>query len=77
MNNMTINDFMSKHNLTDVDFKNLLRYERVRQGYTYDLKEYESMMITMNSNGGKRLLNWINTDDNYEEFLQLILYNNI
>lgn len=69
---MTKQEFLEKHSFTDLDYRNLIRYEEVRSdgeinmfGYLWQMREY-------NINGGKRLSDWIISGNNYEEFLSTL-----
>ena len=63
--------FLEKHGLTTMDYRNLVRYEEVRESgmNTY---QYLEMMRNYNLNGGDRLASWIQSGTNYEEFRQLL-----
>ena len=69
---MTKNEFMKKHRMTAMDYKNLVRYEDTRKSGVMNMFEYIHLMKKYNANGGKRLADWILTDDNYEEFLSTL-----
>ena len=69
---MTKEQFLTKHKLDDADFRNLIRYEEVRQSGRYNMYDYMGAMIELNFNGGKRLVDWIREGNNYEEFLEVI-----
>ena len=65
-------EFLKKHSFTDLDYRNLIRYEEVRNdgemnmfGYVWQMREY-------NINGGKRLVDWIVKAGNYEEFMEVL-----
>lgn len=66
-------EFLTKHNLTDIDYRNLIRFEEVRQSGIYNMHEYLSFMSKNNINGGTKLANWIMEDNNYEEFLETLI----
>lgn len=66
-------EFLTKHNLTDIDYRNLIRFEEVRQSGIYNMYEYLSFMSKNNINGGTKLANWIMEDNNYEEFLETLI----
>lgn len=64
--------FLKKHSFTELDYRNLIRYEEVRAdgemnmfGYVWQMREY-------NINGGKRLADWIVKAGNYKEFLSTL-----
>ncbi len=69
---MTKQEFMAKHNFNDLDFRNLKRYEQVRQGGTMNMFEYLEMMKVHNLNGGSRLASWILSGNNYAEFMEVL-----
>ena len=55
-------EFLKKHSFTDLDYRNLIRFEEARKdvsiGYVWQMREY-------NINGGKRLADWIAKAGNY------------
>ena len=69
---MTKKEFMKKHRLTAMDYKNLVRYEDTRKSGVMNMFEYIHLMKKYNANGGSKLADWILTDDNYEEFLSTL-----
>lgn len=69
---MTKQEFLAKHNLTERDYKNLIRYEEVRKNSGINMFEYISLMISFNANGGKKLAQWIMFENNYAEFLEVL-----
>lgn len=69
---MTKKEFLNKHNLTELDWRNLIRFERVRLSGLYNMNEYLGLMSELNTNGGKRLALWIQQHDNYYEFLDTL-----
>ena len=70
INNDKKEAFMSKHNFTEQDIKNLIRYEEVRRSGRYNMDEWLIFMTQTNSNGGKILAIWIR--NNYGEFLNIL-----
>ena len=68
---MTKQEFLAKHNLTEQDYKNLIRYEKVKQSGGMNMYEYISFMRDFNVNGGERLAQWI-MFGNYGEFLEVL-----
>ena len=64
-------NFMTKHNLDERDWNNLVRFEKTRKGGKINMFEYIAMMRCYNINGGERLAKMITEDDFYEEFLQV------
>lgn len=69
---MTKQEFMAKHDFKELDFRNLVRYERVRELGQMNMFEYLTMMSELDINGGKRLASWICSGTNYNEFLEVI-----
>lgn len=65
-------EFLKKHSFTDLDYRNLIRYEEARRSDIFNMYEYLEVMITYNLNGGKRLADWILKAGNYEEFLRTL-----
>lgn len=63
---------MTKHNFNDLDFRNLKRYEQVRERGGMNMFEYLELMKVHNINGGKKLANWILTGTNYAEFIGVL-----
>lgn len=68
---MTIKEFKEKHNFTDLDMRNLRRYEDVRNSGVMNMFEYIHMMTVLNTNGGERLAKWILVEGNYKEYKAL------
>lgn len=64
--------FLRKHNLTELDWRNLIRFEKVRLSGLYNMYDYLVLMTELNTNGGKRLATWIQQHDNYDEFLDVL-----
>lgn len=64
--------FMKTHSLTDKDWNNLVRYEKVRQGGTMNMFEYLGMMKKLEVNGGTKLAEFIMESNNYEDFLEVL-----
>ena len=69
---MTKQEFMTKHDFNDLDFRNLKRYEQVRQSGTMNMFEYLGMMKVHNLNGGSKLAAWIISGNNYAEFMEVL-----
>ncbi len=69
---MTKKEFLEKHELNDQDYRNLIRYEEARKTGKMNMFEYLNFMREFNVNGGKRLAQWILTDDNYSDFLETL-----
>ena len=69
---MTKKQFLEKHELNDQDYRNLIRYEEARKTGKMNMFEYLNFMREFNVNGGKRLAQWILTDDNYSDFLETL-----
>ena len=65
---MTKKEFMTKHSLNEIDYKNLVRYEETRANGEMSMFEYIYIMKKYNINGGFKLADWIQSGDNYEEF---------
>ncbi len=65
-------EFMKKHGLTEMDYKNLVRYEDTRKSGVMNMFEYLAMMEVNNINGGKRLADWICSGTNYKEFKEVL-----
>lgn len=75
MNNkkrMTKQEFLKKHSFTELDYRNLKRYEKLRQSGQINMNDYLMQMITYNLNGGERLATWIVKEGNYAEFLSIL-----
>lgn len=60
---------LEKHELSELDYRNLVRYEQVRRSGVINMFEYMGLMEKRNLNGGKKLTHWIREGNNYEEFL--------
>lgn len=69
---MTKQEFMTKHDFNELDFRNLKRYEQVRANGEMNMFEYLGMMKTHNINGGSKLVNWILKGTNYAEFMEVL-----
>lgn len=69
---MTKQEFIEKHDFSDLDFRNLVRYERVKELGQMNMFEYLTMMSELDINGGNRLASWICSGTNYNEFLEVI-----
>ena len=69
---MTKEQFLEKHNLTERDYNNLIRYEEVRKNSGINMYEYIRLMRNFNVNGGERLAQWIIFKNNYAEFLEML-----
>ena len=67
---MTKEDFLKKHNLNETDYRNLKRFEELRQSGVYNMYEYFGLMIRNNLNGGERMVEFIKKDNNYGDFLE-------
>lgn len=69
---MTKDEFLKKHGFTELDYRNLIRFEAVRRSGQTNMYDYLIQMITYNSNGGERLAVWTAKAGNYEEFLSTL-----
>lgn len=69
---MIKDEFLKKHNLTEADYRNLQRFEDVRKSGIYNMYEYFGMMKEHNLNGGKKMVDFIRKDNNYEDFLKTL-----
>ena len=69
---MTKEQFLEKHELSELDFRNLIRYEEARKTGKMNMFEYINFMQEFNVNGGKRLAQWIMVFGNYKEFLEVL-----
>jgi hypothetical protein len=69
---MTKQEFLKKHSFTELDYRNLKRYEEVRRTGKMNMFEYLNFMREFNVNGGKKLAQWILTGDNYSDFLETL-----
>ena len=65
-------EFLKKHSFTELDYRNLIRYEEARNDGEMNMFEYLSFMEEFNVNGGIRLARWILTGDNYSDFLETL-----
>lgn len=66
---MTKEKLLEKHELSELDYRNLVRYEQARHSGFVNMFEYMGLMEKHNLNGGKKLAHWIRESNNYEEFL--------
>lgn len=64
--------FLEKHELSELDWRNLIRYEEARKTGKMNMFEYLNIMREFNANGGKRLAQWIMVFENYKEFLEVL-----
>ena len=69
---MTKEQFLEKHKLSELDWRNLIRYEEARKTGKMNMFEYLNVMREFNANGGKRLAQWIMVFENYKEFLEVL-----
>lgn len=69
---MTKEQFLEKHELSELDYRNLIRYEEARKTGKMNMFEYLNIMREFNANGGKRLAQWIMVFGNYKEFLEVL-----
>jgi hypothetical protein len=69
---MTKEQFLEKHKLSELDWRNLIRYEEARKTGKMNMFEYLNIMRKFNVNGGKRLAQWIMVFENYKEFLEVL-----
>jgi hypothetical protein len=69
---MTKEQFLEKHKLSELDWRNLIRYEEARKTGKMNMFEYLNIMREFNANGGKRLAQWIMVFENYKEFLEVL-----
>lgn len=69
---MTKEQFLEKHKLSELDWRNLIRYEEARKTGIMNMFDYLNLMQEFNINGGKRLARWILTSDNYFDFLETL-----
>lgn len=69
---MTKEQFLEKHKLSELDWRNLIRYEEARKTGKMNMFEYINFMQEFNINGGKRLAQWIMVFENYKEFLEVL-----
>ena len=65
-------EFLKKHNLTEMDYRNLQKFEDVRQSGIYNMYEYFGIMVKNNLNGGEKMVDFIKKDDNYGDFLETL-----
>lgn len=69
---MTKEEFLTKYNLNDTDYRNLKRFEDVRNSGVYNMYEYFSLMIKNNLNGGQKMVDFIRENNNYGDFLETL-----
>ena len=69
---MTKKEFLEKHELSELDYRNLIRYEEARKTGKMNMFEYLEFMKTYNLNGGKKLATWISSSTNYAEFREVL-----
>jgi len=69
---MTKEQFLERHELSELDWRNLIRYEEARKTGKMNMFEYLNIMREFNANGGKRLAQWIMVFENYKEFLEVL-----
>ena len=67
---MSKEQFLENHNLTEADYRNLVRFERTRRHGGMNMFDYLEMMSEFGVNGGKSLADWIKSGNNYECFLE-------
>ena len=69
---MTKEQFLEKHELSELDYRNLIRYEQAKKTGKMNMFEYLNFMREFNVNGGKKLARWILTNNNYSDFLETL-----
>ncbi len=69
---MTKEQFLEKHKLSELDWSNLIKYEKAKIGGKINMFEYLNFMREYNINGGKRLAQWIMVFENYKDFLGVL-----
>jgi hypothetical protein len=69
---MTKEQFLEKHELSELDWRNLIRYEETRKTGKMNMFEYLNFMREFNINGGKKLATWLLSYDNYFDFLEVL-----
>ncbi len=69
---MTKKEFMKKYQLTKLDYRNLERYEETRKSGVMNMFEYLYLMKKYNINGGYKLADWIQSGNNYEDFMRVL-----
>lgn len=65
-------EFMKKHGITEMDYKNLVRYEDTRKSGVMNMFEYLYLMKSHNINGGEKLATLITEGEFYSEFLETV-----
>lgn len=70
---MTKEQFLQKNELSELDYRNLIRYEVARKTGKMNMNVYLYLMKKYNINGGERLATWIVKEGNYEEFLSTLV----
>ena len=66
------NEFMKKYGLTEMDYKNLVRYEDTRKSGVMNMFEYLYLMKRHGINGGAKLAALITEGGFYTEFLETV-----
>ena len=69
---MTKQEFLDKHELSELDYRNLIRYKEAIKTGKMNMNEYLYIMKKYNINGGYKLATWIQSGNNYEEFLSTL-----
>ena len=69
---MTKQEFMQEHGLTEMDYKNLVRYEETRKSGVMNMYEYLFLMKKHGVNGGAKLAALIKEERFYSEFLEIV-----
>ena len=65
-------EFMRKHELTEMDYESLLRYEEVRKSGVMNMYEYLYLMKRHGIDGGAKLADLILEGGFYSEFLATV-----
>lgn len=68
---MSKEEFLKKYNLTENDYLNLKKYEKVRVSGVYNMHEYMGLLEKYNINGGKHIVDTIKIKNLYDDFLLL------
>lgn len=69
--NVKKQSFLKKHRLSENDYRQILKFERTRLSGKMNMHEYLTIMYEFSANGGKRIADFVQNEENYNEFLEV------
>lgn len=65
--------FLKKYKLNELDYRNVIRFEKTKILGSMNMTDYLVMMVEMDINGGKRIADLIMDEKFYNEFLNIYM----